>query len=56
MLVFCGTTLLGFAGSPGDAEHSVDTVFHAICLRRPLPLCSLADLGGGIPEVSLITG
>lgn len=56
MLIFCGTTLLGFVDSSGNAEQSVDRVFHTICLHRPLPPCSLADLCRGIPQVSLIIG
>lgn len=33
MLIFSGTTLLVFVDSPGNAEQSVDTGFHAISLH-----------------------
>lgn len=52
----CGQTLSVFVNSPGNVEESADTVFHAICLHRPLLLCSLADTGRGMPQGSLITG
>lgn len=53
MLILCGTTLLGFVDSPGNAEQSVDTAFHALSLHGPMLPYSLADLGRGIPQVSL---